>query len=63
MGRGAWRTSGPQKGHGHTVHGVAKSPTRLKRLSMHALCTEILLELSSKVKVAQAFPIFCNPMD
>ena len=29
VGRGAWRTWGPQKGHGHTVHGVAKSWARL----------------------------------
>ena len=58
MGRGAWKT---------TVHGVTKSPTRLNRLSIHLLCTEILLEIHllcteillefSKVKVAQAFQV------
>ena len=33
MDRGVWRT---------TVHGVAKSQTRLKRLSMHTLCVVTL---------------------
>ena len=54
MDRGAWWAS---------VHGVAQSQTRLKRLSSSSSMDTRSLHKLSEVKVAKSCPTLCNPVD
>ena len=60
MDRGAWRA---------TVHGVAKSPIKLNRLSMHALAffglgrRKYVEESSPKTEVSKLLRMICTEND